>query len=474
MTPWEVLGLDPATSDRRDVQRAYARLVKEHRPDRDPVRFQEIREAYRRALAELEHAKLEGRAADPSAGAAETGSDAEPGGDGEVRGPASPGPGSNLEPDVEPDVEPSVEPGVEPDESTAIADLAGGPGWIAYRWTVASARAGRWDDVGALLEPYSDGSASISPGSAPALAMSLQHAALAWPWIASRIASRVFPDLDEAGRDVLSRVEARIAVGRELERLDRDLHLTVARVFELEEDADPADPDVRRAVREIWSERWDGELELTRRVLRGAFPEWTFPVRARKDREKSGPRRGFNYGLIAVPFLVLLLSRCLQQVVRDLQGSAPAPRYVREQRVREAEAELDAIAARSAEMEAQNRYQGELPASYDGSPWMIEIRRALGVRPDVCAARLVPLIGGRAEVPRDDPRLVTVMQVLLGDETLPLEARLALPRVIASEWPSLAAELLTPYVESDGAFGDGVRLALWRLASSSNGAADDG
>ncbi len=44
--PWEVLGLDPRNITLRELRRAYARLVKQHRPDRDPEGFRRIQEAY--------------------------------------------------------------------------------------------------------------------------------------------------------------------------------------------------------------------------------------------------------------------------------------------------------------------------------------------------------------------------------------------------------------------------------------------
>lgn len=45
MSPWQVLGI-PYGSPRSVVKEAYARLLKEHRPDRDPVGFRRIRDAY--------------------------------------------------------------------------------------------------------------------------------------------------------------------------------------------------------------------------------------------------------------------------------------------------------------------------------------------------------------------------------------------------------------------------------------------
>lgn len=46
---WKILDL-PARSDERSVKRQYARLLKVTRPDEDPVAFQQLREAYERAL----------------------------------------------------------------------------------------------------------------------------------------------------------------------------------------------------------------------------------------------------------------------------------------------------------------------------------------------------------------------------------------------------------------------------------------
>jgi hypothetical protein len=45
-SPFAVLGLDPATCDEAAVKAAYARLVRQHRPDRDPEGFRRIRDAY--------------------------------------------------------------------------------------------------------------------------------------------------------------------------------------------------------------------------------------------------------------------------------------------------------------------------------------------------------------------------------------------------------------------------------------------
>lgn len=49
MTPWAILRIEP-TGDERDIKRAYARLLKNTRPEDDPAAFQELRDAYEYAL----------------------------------------------------------------------------------------------------------------------------------------------------------------------------------------------------------------------------------------------------------------------------------------------------------------------------------------------------------------------------------------------------------------------------------------
>lgn len=53
-SPWSILELDALTATRRDVKRAYARLLKMHRPDSDPEGFQRIHGAYETVLREIE------------------------------------------------------------------------------------------------------------------------------------------------------------------------------------------------------------------------------------------------------------------------------------------------------------------------------------------------------------------------------------------------------------------------------------
>tara|TARA_B100000676_G_C18021419_1_gene812845 strand:- start:460 stop:1641 length:1182 start_codon:yes stop_codon:yes gene_type:complete len=50
MSPWDRLELAP-TSDTRAIKKAYARLLKQHRPDQDAAAFQQLHQAYKTALA---------------------------------------------------------------------------------------------------------------------------------------------------------------------------------------------------------------------------------------------------------------------------------------------------------------------------------------------------------------------------------------------------------------------------------------
>ena len=49
MSPWDVLGI-ARTNDLREIQKAYARRLREHRPDEDPEGYQRVRSAYDAAV----------------------------------------------------------------------------------------------------------------------------------------------------------------------------------------------------------------------------------------------------------------------------------------------------------------------------------------------------------------------------------------------------------------------------------------
>ena len=57
--PWSLLGLAGDAATERDIKKAYARLVKQHRPDPDPEVFQRVHEAYKVALAILQEGTAE-------------------------------------------------------------------------------------------------------------------------------------------------------------------------------------------------------------------------------------------------------------------------------------------------------------------------------------------------------------------------------------------------------------------------------
>lgn len=56
--PFRTLGLD-RDADELAVRRAYARLLKQNRPDDDPVAFQQLNEAYQACLAQIRHRQWE-------------------------------------------------------------------------------------------------------------------------------------------------------------------------------------------------------------------------------------------------------------------------------------------------------------------------------------------------------------------------------------------------------------------------------
>lgn len=63
MNVWTILGIR-ATSDEREIKRAYATLLKSTRPEDDPVAFQALRDAYEAALNLARYANEHGCQAD--------------------------------------------------------------------------------------------------------------------------------------------------------------------------------------------------------------------------------------------------------------------------------------------------------------------------------------------------------------------------------------------------------------------------
>ncbi len=56
MSPYDVLGIS-LDADKNAIKKAYAKLIKIHRPDEDPEMFQKIHDAYKDALAYIETGK---------------------------------------------------------------------------------------------------------------------------------------------------------------------------------------------------------------------------------------------------------------------------------------------------------------------------------------------------------------------------------------------------------------------------------
>lgn len=49
MNAWEILGIDP-TSDKKEIKKAYAKLLKQYHPEENPEKFKQIQAAYQQCL----------------------------------------------------------------------------------------------------------------------------------------------------------------------------------------------------------------------------------------------------------------------------------------------------------------------------------------------------------------------------------------------------------------------------------------
>jgi hypothetical protein len=76
--PWDVLGLQPGSSA-QEIRQAYARLVRQHRPDDDPAGFRRVRDAYEHALRVLAERTVDGDTAEPESDACARGEAGDPG-----------------------------------------------------------------------------------------------------------------------------------------------------------------------------------------------------------------------------------------------------------------------------------------------------------------------------------------------------------------------------------------------------------
>ena len=61
MNAWEILGIEP-TSDKKEIKKAYARLLKQYHPEENPEEFKQIQTAYQQCLhsdQEIEYVSYE-------------------------------------------------------------------------------------------------------------------------------------------------------------------------------------------------------------------------------------------------------------------------------------------------------------------------------------------------------------------------------------------------------------------------------
>jgi len=84
VTAWDVLGL-AETDDVRSIKRAYAKALKQARPDEDPAGFQQLTSAYEWALGYASHCAHERAASAAESAAAETEATASPSARGDLQ-----------------------------------------------------------------------------------------------------------------------------------------------------------------------------------------------------------------------------------------------------------------------------------------------------------------------------------------------------------------------------------------------------
>lgn len=58
MNCWEVLGIEP-TSDKKEIKRAYAKLLKQYHPEENPEEFKQIQAAYQQCLHQDQNQEIE-------------------------------------------------------------------------------------------------------------------------------------------------------------------------------------------------------------------------------------------------------------------------------------------------------------------------------------------------------------------------------------------------------------------------------
>lgn len=124
MNPWQVLGIEPI-EDPRAIKQAYARAVKQHRPDSDPEGYQRLRECYEWALGWVEW--RQSQALDPGAQEPRT-SEPAPAPTPAVDVEADAGPLAAAQVEAAPAPAPAIEPAPEPHAAAPAAQASDGLG----------------------------------------------------------------------------------------------------------------------------------------------------------------------------------------------------------------------------------------------------------------------------------------------------------------------------------------------------------
>ena len=56
MNAWEILGIEP-TKDKKEIKKAYARLLKQYHPEENPEEFKQIQAAYQQCFIRTKYRK---------------------------------------------------------------------------------------------------------------------------------------------------------------------------------------------------------------------------------------------------------------------------------------------------------------------------------------------------------------------------------------------------------------------------------
>lgn len=279
MTPHEVLGLDAAAArDPAVVRAAYARLLRLHRPDRDPAGFRRLRDAYETALCAAADGD-DGQAASASGAIAAVATVLAP--------PASPAPAAPA---------PASPPSPSP---SPIADLSASPRAQAQARLAAE-----------------DGDVAADLRSAAAVA-------LLDPALAARLADRAF----RLARAVVPGIEARIALGARLAAIAGEDHAAVVAALETDGAGGPLDAAQRGALRRV-AYRASGDLAAQLLAAAARHTPET-PARELFDRHHRQARRQAWLARGTITILLVLAGVglvWLMSAIRGYERTRPRPR----------------------------------------------------------------------------------------------------------------------------------------------------